>query len=775
MKKIFTLCTALLMCMIAFAEADETFQFTDLDGNIVSDGATIVVTELDEEGQMIVPLKLMNASGEKAAVGLYETFGDMPNGEWKTCALGLCVSVTSPGYSNKMIVDGDYHAGIETEWIPEAGKYATWEATLQIHVFNIISKSVFGKVTETVGTEVIGEGPTVTVRFEYKDPDAQPAAKVWWGYVGAEDECSGVGVGKTETYDCASFYPGNHEVASGKTIHAVRFLLFSTNVKDVKVWIAESKPTTIDDDAVQVVSVENPVLGINEVTLPTPYEIGSNGVYVGYSFTVTKLSTTGDSYCVPVTGSDMANALLLRTSVSVTSWSDLNGQGFGRLFLQLLLEGEFPYRNGASLASSNLGEVIAAIGGTATIDLPVTNEGTDPLQSIDYTIITDGVTGAEQHIDFERPVSYGATGFVALTVDGDDIAGSKEKTLAITKTNGVANEYGEVTTKYTMSTVAELVHRGVAVEEFTGTTCGWCPRGIVGMEKMRKEFGDNFVGIAIHRYTTSTSKDAMYISAYSHVQFGGAPSCRIDRGPVIDPYYGSVDNVLDDFRAELAIPAKVAVDVTGQWNADSTKVEATATLNSVLPGTSFKIEYVLIADSLTGTGTPWQQHNYYNSAYGQYSSAKDLPRDLGFLFNTGTTFGSGQNTYVAYYPIFNDVAIAVAKSTQTTAPGLLTVGEPVTNTYTLSMPTNATLKNAITKKNVAVVALVIDTKTNRIANAAKFYMPGYDPILSVKGVNTVSETATQRYALDGRRLPAAQKGLNIVRQADGSVRKVMVK
>ena len=171
MKKLFTLCTAMLLAAMATAQTDETFQFVDADGNVVSDGSTIVVNQLNSEGQMVVPLFVENISGEKAAVSLYETIDQLPNGTWQTCAFGNCMQLSESGYSPKTIVAEDFIGDIATEWIPQAGAYATWEAKLQIHVFNIITKSMFGVVTEAAGTEVIGYGPKVTVRFAYGEEE----------------------------------------------------------------------------------------------------------------------------------------------------------------------------------------------------------------------------------------------------------------------------------------------------------------------------------------------------------------------------------------------------------------------------------------------------------------------------------------------------------------------------------------------------------------------------------------------------------------------------
>lgn len=172
MKKLFTLMAAMLTACMAFAQTDQTFQFVDKAGNVVADGSTIVVSELNEEGMMVVPLFVKNMSGEKAAVSMYETIDAIPNGQWQTCAFGNCMLLPETGYSSKNIVGADFNVGIETEWIPVAGQYATWEATLQIHVFDIVKQSKFGVTTEVPGDNVIGYGPKVTVRFEYKNPSA---------------------------------------------------------------------------------------------------------------------------------------------------------------------------------------------------------------------------------------------------------------------------------------------------------------------------------------------------------------------------------------------------------------------------------------------------------------------------------------------------------------------------------------------------------------------------------------------------------------------------
>ncbi|MBQ9355779.1 MAG: hypothetical protein IJT98_00590 [Prevotella sp.] len=176
MKKIFTLCTLLFaaaMSLQAQVEMDnDTFVFTDLDGNPLPNGAVITISTLNAEGQMVVPVKARNTKGQRAAVSMYEMIDDKPGGEWQTCAFGNCMTLSATGYSPKNIVAGDYDENIATEWIPEAGQYASWTATLQIHVFNITQTSRFGQVIESAGNNIIGYGPSLTLNFVYADPSA---------------------------------------------------------------------------------------------------------------------------------------------------------------------------------------------------------------------------------------------------------------------------------------------------------------------------------------------------------------------------------------------------------------------------------------------------------------------------------------------------------------------------------------------------------------------------------------------------------------------------
>ena len=100
-------------------------------------------------------------------------------------------------------------------------------------------------------------------------------------------------------------------------------------------------------------------------------------------------------------------------------------------------------------------------------------------------------------------------------------------------------------------------------------------------------------------------------------------------------------------------------------------------------------------------------------------------------------------------------------------------GETSVATYTLTLPTKDPLRNAVAKAHVAVVAMVLDTATGRVMNADKCYLDKTPT--AVERITTSEKLETARYNAAGQRLDAPQRGLNMVRFSDGTVRKEVVR
>lgn len=648
----------------------------------------------------------------------------------------------------------------------------------------------------TAGAQVLQMNPNVQPKASFGNAarHALPAKatitpsenQAWWGYISASDQPGGLGVSAADTYHCAIAITADNEFTAGKTIKAIRFYAMSRNIMtNVKVWIAEALPTTLDETSCQVlVDVERVTSGINDVKLTSDYTVPEKTIYVGYSFTVKSVASDAAKYPIAITGAPNPNSLWLRTETKVPEWGNLYQNNYGSLFLQVLLEGEFANKNAATMG--NFSNLTAAVGQQALASVPITNQGVATINSIGYTVAYDGVEGPEQSLDVTPGIDFTNTSYVQLPIAASEAGTEKALTVKLTKVNGVDNEFTEgVTGTGSLVTVTQVPHRRPVFEEFTGTWCGWCPRGFTGLELSAEQYGDdNLVAIAVH------NQDPMQISSYNTVvnQFvDGFPSALLSREGSVDPYYGlrgdgfGMPEVIDIIKAETVA---ADIDLKAQWNADSTIV--TANTDMIFRYSSdnahYQLGYVLIADSLSGTSSDWDQVNYFAYIYEAGQSARYFDaNDPNIRYWCERNDGTSGDYPVAKGLKFNHVAIYadnVTKGIMGSVAAPIVADEVKTHTRTieLSKAKNTRSQSLVqNKKNLKVAVLLFDTTTGNIINAAKVAITGDE----AQAISTLTATPAggreARFSLSGTRMTAPQKGLNIVRSADGSVRKVLVK
>ncbi len=594
----------------------------------------------------------------------------------------------------------------------------------------------------------------------------------WYGHYNTTMNRLAVGIQKAEPHDMAFHIKGTDAVAVGKKIKAFRFYLRGTNgIKDVKIWLSKKLPGNVSEaDFVQSIPEANLVGGdesekkpgkANDVALSTPYEVTSEGVYVGLSFVVTSAESEITKFPVVTGDADgVEEGLLLRTGTTVSEWTDFSKEGLGFVAINVMLEGEFATNGVAPMPLEN---VMIAANKEKTIDLTAVNAGSAGVKNLDYTITTGGNTSAEKHVDLTTPVTIlGGSFTFPITLQAGSETGNKEYTVTITKVNGVDNEASNKECKVSAVIIKKEFKRGVLVEEFTGTGCGYCPRGLVGMEKLSKKYGDAFVGIGIHQYNTS---DPMYLTPANYEKLGwkGAPKCMINRGKQIDPYKGSGGGIFEDFEKELTSPA-LGIELEGLLSEDNKSVKASAKIESLVSG-KHSIVFVLIANGLTGTTASWKQSNYYAQ-----NDANSLPSDLA-KFGRGGEFGQDKFTYV-----FDDVAIASSFKNMVNTATLddLVAGATTESKFTLDLPKKEILLNALKMDKLFVAAFVLDSE-GKVMNAAKAAVKAITDGIENTNVSAKNITEIARYTVDGRLINAPQSGINIVKMSDGSIIKVLVK
>lgn len=584
------------------------------------------------------------------------------------------------------------------------------------------------------------------------------ANTITWGYFEGTDlsQLNSVGLSAVATYDVAMKLPGAGALG-GATIDALKLPVNSkTNMANISVWVADlnmNKIATVEVDKANLVNT-----AFNEIALAEGVVVPAEGVYVGASFDITKATSNADKYPVyfDAAHADAEEGLLLTVQ---GEWGDYTSQ-FGAYAMQVVLSNVdlndaaaycLPFEN----AYTTPGKVY---------EFPVTigSDGGVAVQNIEYTINFNGVQ--ETYVaDVNIPAGIGKKGSINIQVTGPQEVGAYPLQMAVTKVNGVANSSADKVAETIINNVAVLATRHTVVEEFTGTGCGYCPRGLKGMLLLRENYGDRFVGIGIHQYNSS---DPMYNKNYANLGFSGAPSCKIDRGAETDPFY----DVFAAFEAANAVIAPVDVELKAIWQEandyEGTDIKVDLTANvTALADDEYTIEFVLVADSLCGTTSAWKQSNYYY----QYSPEPGLEE-----FCQGGEFGKS-----SFFWNFDDVMIASSYTNTTNQAeklGAMVAGDAKESTYTLALPTKATLLNAIKASLDKVYGIaIVCGKNKKVANAMKVRVLTEEEYVGLDNVNAEANVPAVRFSIDGKQVAEGQKGFSVVRMSDGSVRKELRK
>ena len=342
-----------------------------------------------------------------------------------------------------------------------------------------------------------------------------------------------------------------------------------------------------------------------------------------------------------------------------------------------------------------------------TVNISVQNNGTASVSKVSYVIEIDGVAETENTYILPETVNgIGTTFDLPITITGDSKVGIRIVNLTITKVNGSENSSPDKTVSGRFVTVSPASSHRVVVEEFTGSWCGWCTRGIVGLNMMNDTFGDQVITVAAHASDPMYAKDYGFIFNFTN----GYPSCVINRGELMDPYYGTSGStpfgIQTDILQALSVPVVGSIDVQADWadnNKNSIKMKTKTTFGIDDSSSQFQIGFLLLADGLKGSGSDWAQNNFYagsNSGDSYLRVIESLPEKI---------------TNMEY----DHVAIAAwgadkGLSGFVSAP--LRADVPQEFTYERNISDNPLVQD---KDKLYVVALLLDKTTGKIINAAK--------------------------------------------------------
>lgn len=528
-----------------------------------------------------------------------------------------------------------------------------------------------------------------------KDAISPAANQMWWGYFSETDvqsSYSSIGNRNAGTVDAFIYIPAGTEMVSNSMIRAMR-LWFSDGIFQVtsmKIWISRTAP---GDNFAPLYSQDLDVSSLttkaNDIMLNTPFEFHGDGIYVGYT-----ASFPASTFFIMSGGSDEANTFFYRFNSDKVN--DFNGYGYGKMGLQLLIEGgTYPT---SRVAVDDFGQSMVLKGQTVNVPITITNKGQDVVENISYTISTNGAITTPETTITVNSLNYNGHARIYVPFVSDSDSRKNDKTLTITKVNGAPNTCSNNSATGTLITVTESPASLPVVEEYTGTWCGYCPYGTVGMKKAHDIFGDRVALIAVH------SDDVMAISAYSPVvsKFAdGFPSSFINReGSSIYPYY------LTDYLSGAITRTTVGtIELTASWSDDSqtsvrfdTKTKFAYSDNN----SNYGIAFVLVEDGLKGSGSSWEQVNYLSGSSGE--------SDMSFWFNSGSRVSGLEYDHVAVagWDLLDGISGSVSSS--------FSADEVLEFSYTGDLAQFNLIQD---KSKLTAIALLINKENGTIVNAAQ--------------------------------------------------------
>ena len=141
----------------------------------------------------------------------------------------------------------------------------------------------------------------------------------------------------------------------------------------------------------------------------------------------------------------------------------------------------------------------------------VKNMGANEVEA--YSI---GITVDEETVEMSYDRHVAVNGCDTVLFDKPAVEKGKHKvSVNILTVNGVEDIYDFNNSSSATVTVPDKAFaRRIVCEEMTGTWCGFCPRGMVGLELMKEKHEGMFIAVSVH------SDDPMAIDPESPLSYG---------------------------------------------------------------------------------------------------------------------------------------------------------------------------------------------------------------------------------------------------------------
>lgn len=166
-----------------------------------------------------------------------------------------------------------------------------------------------------------------------------------------------------------------------------------------------------------------------------------------------------------------------------------------------------------------------------------------------------------------------------------------------------------------ITALSGLPKKVALVEEFTTAQCQYCPRGTTIMNEILAANPEEVIGVALHAGFGTDAMTTTDHTTLANAYTTGAPSAMIDR--VLfkgEEEVGVSTNVWETYalqQAEEVTPVGIQATTSYDPATRLLEVDANATFYGPIAD-NFRINAYIIEDSVTGTGSGYNQVNAYN-------------------------------------------------------------------------------------------------------------------------------------------------------------------
>jgi len=353
----------------------------------------------------------------------------------------------------------------------------------------------------------------------------------------------------------------------------------------------------------------------------------------------------------------------------------------------------------AEITSLDIESYVAA--GNVDIKGVITNQGANTITAMD--IVWNDGSGAQTQNLTGLSIALGQTYSFTHSTTLSAVAGTSYNLDVYVVAPSDLNATND-TLKTSVVALSTIPAKIVVGEEKTGSWCGYCPRGGVGLASM--ESNSKFIGIAVHNADPMTISNYDSGTATYHPDFTGYPHGAVDRVIGGDPSSSSF-NTMNTERASAIVPCEVK-NIVASINNTTGKisVSADAEFYGNLTG-DYRMSCVIIEDDVIGTGAGWSQTNYYDSGNGPLV---DPVSNFNWV-------GAGDPVAPIDFGGYDHVARSLSNDDILGDAGSLTANPTIgVQSYSFADVNSSVI---IDGRKAHAVVMIIDASTGEILNAGK--------------------------------------------------------